>query len=87
MEPTWKVLEQFVVHDLQNVFGLDALQSSHPISIEVGHPDEIGEIFDTISYEKGIPRDISFLFSISHLFKFRSFSFRVLMPQVLPLSG
>nr|XP_034185647.1 aminopeptidase Ey [Osmia lignaria]XP_034185648.1 aminopeptidase Ey [Osmia lignaria]XP_034185650.1 aminopeptidase Ey [Osmia lignaria] len=53
VEPTWKVLEQFVVHDLQNVFGLDALESSHPISIKVGHPDEISEIFDKISYGKG----------------------------------
>ncbi|KAL6262287.1 hypothetical protein P5V15_007381 [Pogonomyrmex californicus] len=53
VEPTWKALEQFVVHDLQNVFGLDALESSHPISIEVGHPDEISEIFDKISYGKG----------------------------------
>ncbi|XP_031848716.1 suppressor of ER stress-induced death [Nomia melanderi] len=53
VEPTWKVLEQFVVHDLQTVFALDALESSHPISIEVGHPDEISEIFDRISYEKG----------------------------------
>lgn len=47
------VLEQFVVHELQNVFGLDALTSSHPISVEVGHPDEINEIFDKISYDKG----------------------------------
>ncbi|EFN65601.1 Aminopeptidase N [Camponotus floridanus] len=53
VEPSWKVLEQFVVHELQNVFGLDALESSHPISIEVGHPDEINEIFDRISYGKG----------------------------------
>ncbi|XP_015184599.1 PREDICTED: aminopeptidase N isoform X1 [Polistes dominula] len=53
VEPSWKVLEQFVVNDVQSVFGLDALQSSHPISIEVGHPDEISEIFDRISYEKG----------------------------------
>lgn len=53
MEPTWKVLEQFVVHDLQNVFGLDALESSHQISVKVEHPDEISEIFDRISYEKG----------------------------------
>jgi len=29
------------------------LESSHPISIEVGHPDEISEIFDKISYGKG----------------------------------
>ncbi|XP_015604737.1 aminopeptidase Ey [Cephus cinctus] len=53
VEPKWKVLEQFVVHELQNVFSLDALESSHPISIEVGHPDEISEIFDRISYGKG----------------------------------
>lgn len=53
MEQSWKILEQFVIFDLQNVFALDALESSHPISIEVGHPDEINEIFDRISYGKG----------------------------------
>jgi len=52
VEPTWKALEQFIVHDLQNVFTLDALKSSHPISIEVNYPNEIVEIFDMISYEK-----------------------------------
>jgi len=54
--PTWKVLEQFVLNNLQNVFSLDVLESSHPISIEVGHPDEINEIFDAITYLKGIRR-------------------------------
>ena len=53
VEPEWKVLEQFVPHELQNVFALDALESSHPVSVEVGHPEEINEIFDRISYEKG----------------------------------
>ncbi|KZC13132.1 Aminopeptidase N [Dufourea novaeangliae] len=53
VKPTWRVLEQFVVHEIQSVFGLDSLESSHPISIEVGHPDEISEIFDKISYKKG----------------------------------
>jgi len=28
-------------------------ESSHPISIPVNNPDEINEIFDTISYSKG----------------------------------
>ena len=32
---------------------LDALDSSHPISVEVSNPDEISEIFDSISYLKG----------------------------------
>lgn len=27
--------------------------SSHPIEVPVGHPDEVEEIFDAISYEKG----------------------------------
>jgi len=52
-QPQLKLLDQFVVTDLQNVFGIDALESSHPISIPVKHPDEISEIFDRISYGKG----------------------------------
>ncbi|CAF1549163.1 unnamed protein product [Adineta steineri] len=39
------VLSQFLV--------LDALKSSHPIEIPIGHPSQIGEIFDIISYAKG----------------------------------
>ncbi|KAL0271356.1 UNVERIFIED_CONTAM: hypothetical protein PYX00_008471 [Menopon gallinae] len=53
VEPSWKILEQFVTQETQNVFALDALRTSHPISIEVHHPDEISEIFDRISYGKG----------------------------------
>ena len=32
---------------------IDALATSHPISVKVKHPDEINEIFDRISYGKG----------------------------------
>lgn len=32
---------------------LDALKNSHPIEVPVGHPAEIDEIFDDISYNKG----------------------------------
>lgn len=46
-------MEKFVVEELQNVFTLDALVSSHPISVEVSDPNEINEIFDGISYSKG----------------------------------
>nr|XP_027218923.1 aminopeptidase N-like [Penaeus vannamei] len=53
VEPKWQVMEQFVLREVQEVFGLDCLESSHPISIPVGHPDEIGQIFDRISYGKG----------------------------------
>ena len=43
----------FVVNDLHEVFALDALTTSHKISIEVSNPDQINEIFDSISYSKG----------------------------------
>ena len=53
VQPDMKYMEQFIVSEVQDVFRVDALQSSHPISIPVGHPDEIQEIFDRISYGKG----------------------------------
>ncbi|KAG5305888.1 AMPN Aminopeptidase, partial [Pseudoatta argentina] len=53
VEPEWRVLEQYVVHELQSSFNLDTLESSHPISIKVDYPDEINEIFDVITYVKG----------------------------------
>ena len=46
-------MDQFVRNVQQSVFDLDSLESSHPISIPVGHPDEISQIFDRISYYKG----------------------------------
>ncbi|KAG8235179.1 hypothetical protein J437_LFUL015485 [Ladona fulva] len=53
VEPTWKFLDQFPFNVIQEVFFLDSLESSHPISVEVNHPDQIREIFDSISYDKG----------------------------------
>lgn len=53
IEPEWRTMDQFVVNELQNVFQLDALSTSHKISVPVGNPDEITEIFDRISYGKG----------------------------------
>lgn len=53
METEWKILDQFVTQQLHYSFALDALETSHQISIEVGHPDEINDIFDRISYAKG----------------------------------
>lgn len=53
VEPSWKTMDQFVVNEIHNVFSLDALSTSHPISIKVNNPDEINEIFDRISYAKG----------------------------------
>ena len=46
-------MDRFAIREVQRTFPYDSLQSSHPISVEVQHPDEIGQIFDTISYGKG----------------------------------
>ncbi|XP_037773440.1 aminopeptidase N-like [Penaeus monodon] len=52
-EPTWKVLETSAIQGVHGVFDLDSLESSHKISIRVNHPDDITEVFDGISYQKG----------------------------------
>jgi puromycin-sensitive aminopeptidase len=51
--PDWKIWTQFVYQDMARAYALDALLSSHPIEVPVGHPDEVDEIFDEISYSKG----------------------------------
>ncbi len=51
--PHWDIWTQFATHDLGVALRLDALKSTHPIEVEVHHPDEIGEIFDAVSYSKG----------------------------------
>ena len=61
VQPDLNFLDQFVAKfwtpfgslGMHEVLGIDALATSHPISIPVQHPDEIAEIFDTISYVKG----------------------------------
>ncbi|XP_028152016.2 glutamyl aminopeptidase isoform X2 [Diabrotica virgifera virgifera] len=52
-EPTWGMLEQFIITDLHPVLSFDAKLSSHPIVKHVVTPDQITEIFDVISYNKG----------------------------------
>lgn len=53
-------LDQFLIDDLHPALILDASLTSHPIVQTVGHPDEITEIFDTISYSKvSLVTDIS----------------------------
>ncbi len=51
--PAWDIWTQFAYHDLNPALELDSLKHTHPIEVEVHHPNEIGEIFDEISYSKG----------------------------------
>jgi hypothetical protein len=45
-------MDHFLIEDLHPVMILDASLASHSIVQMVGHPDEITELFDTISYNK-----------------------------------
>lgn len=53
ISPEWSMMDQFILDKIQPALDLDALESSHPISVQVKDPSEIEAIFDTISYNKG----------------------------------
>ncbi|KAI4898027.1 hypothetical protein NFI96_017466 [Prochilodus magdalenae] len=55
-EPLWNIKDLIVILDVHRVFAVDALTSSHPLSSKeeaVMTPDQINEVFDSISYSKG----------------------------------
>jgi len=51
--PDYDIWTQFITNDFVRAQELDAMKNSHPIEVEVGHPSEVDEIFDAISYSKG----------------------------------
>eukprot|EP01098_Paradermamoeba_levis_P005049 TRINITY_DN2145_c0_g1_i1.p1 TRINITY_DN2145_c0_g1~~TRINITY_DN2145_c0_g1_i1.p1 ORF type:complete len:871 (-),score=296.37 TRINITY_DN2145_c0_g1_i1:122-2734(-) len=51
--PEFEIWNQFGSSILSSALSLDGLQNTHPVEVDVKHPDEINEIFDTISYAKG----------------------------------
>ena len=52
--PEWRIFDEFIGSTFYRALDLDGLDSSHAIEVPVGHPSEIDEIFDTISYCKGL---------------------------------
>ncbi|XP_026480083.1 puromycin-sensitive aminopeptidase-like protein [Ctenocephalides felis] len=53
MMPDSEIWTQFISGSFRSALLLDAKENSHPIEIEIGHPSEIAETFDDISYDKG----------------------------------
>lgn len=51
--PEYDIWTQFVTDMYTRALELDSLKNSHPVEVPVGHPSEIDEIFDEISYNKG----------------------------------
>jgi puromycin-sensitive aminopeptidase len=52
--PEYDIWTQFVSDTLATCMIPDALHNSHPIEMPIQRPTEIDEIFDDITYEKGI---------------------------------
>lgn len=51
--PDWHIWEEYVAGTTAGGIALDSLRSSHPVEVPVGHPSEVDQIFDAISYNKG----------------------------------
>jgi len=51
--PEFDIWNQYLTDVKISALYLDSLQNSHPIEVNVINPDEINEIFDVISYNKG----------------------------------
>jgi puromycin-sensitive aminopeptidase len=51
-QPEWRIFNSFGLHRAA-ALALDSLNSTHPCWAPVGHPDEVEQRFDKITYEKG----------------------------------
>ena len=51
--PKWHIWRGFVGETLQTALEMDALRTSHPVEVRINNANEIGQVFDSISYRKG----------------------------------
>ncbi len=51
--PEWDLWPQFVADDMAGGLQLDGLRNSHPIDVDIAKAEEVDEVFDAISYDKG----------------------------------
>lgn len=53
LHPEWKEWEAFYGKITSAGLEMDGLKSTHPVEVPIKNPQEIGQIFDAISYNKG----------------------------------
>ncbi|XP_055379130.1 aminopeptidase N-like [Condylostylus longicornis] len=53
VHPEWNSLKEESSSNIFDIFRVDALKTSHPISTEIKEAHKISQIFDAISYSKG----------------------------------
>ena len=51
--PEWNIWEQYTTDTMSAAFRLDSLRSSHPIQVPIMRAEEVEQVFDAISYNKG----------------------------------
>ena len=51
--PEWDIWTHFLYSDHGRALHADGLKNTHPIEVEVHHPEEIAAVFDSVSYSKG----------------------------------
>ena len=49
----WRIWESYCTDSVGTALRLDSLRSSHPIQVPIAHAEEVEEVFDGISYNKG----------------------------------
>jgi aminopeptidase N len=51
--PDYDIWTQFICERTLDAMELDSLKSTHSVSCTINNPDEIDDMFDSISYHKG----------------------------------
>lgn len=51
-EPTWRLMEQFLIKSVQYAFESDALETTRAMTTDAGSPAEITALFDRVAYDK-----------------------------------
>jgi len=51
--PDWDMWTQFVSSEYMQALEADALANTHPVEVPINDPEEIQQVFDSISYQKG----------------------------------
>lgn len=62
LHPEWNSFQEESLENTVSVFEFDALKSSHPVSVQIGNPNQISAIFDRISYDKGVINSFNILY-------------------------
>lgn len=53
LRPSWGIVDQMLL-TVRDIMVVDALPSTHPVNQPVAQPSDISQVFDTITYKKGM---------------------------------